>query len=117
MSEPIDRRYRVQVVPAAIAAIEEQFLYIRDEQHSPLEAARWLSRVWTAIDGLEFLPGRFLFAPENDYRTYEVRRVVLDNHLLLFTIDEAQQTVYILNLRHGARLPRPEELPDTLADQ
>lgn len=117
MSDSTIQLYRVQVIPAAIAAIENQFLYIRDIQLSPLEAARWLSRVWTAIDGLQYMPTRFGFAPENDLRPFEVRRVVLGNHLIIFTINESEKTVYVMNLRHGAMLPRPDELPDAPQDK
>ena len=111
MTDPVDRRYRVIVLSAAAEAIEEQFVYIRDTQQAPRNADAWLGRVWTAIDGLEFLPGRHGPALENGRRPYEVRRLLLDNHVLLFTIDEARAAVFVLYLRHAARLPRPGDLP------
>ena len=33
-------------------------------------------------------------------------------YLILFTIDEAQSKVWVIGLRHGSRLPRPDDLPD-----
>jgi hypothetical protein len=41
-----------------------------------------------------------------------VRRVIVGNHLLLFTVDEADRQVWVIGFRHGSRLPRPEDLPD-----
>ncbi len=92
-------------------AIREQVRFIAVDQQSPQNAAEWLDRVWTCIDGLEFLPKRHLKAEGYDHLPYVVQRAILDNHLILFTVDEANATVYVVGLRHGARLPRPDELP------
>ncbi|MGF1632247.1 MAG: hypothetical protein ACFCVE_00195 [Phycisphaerae bacterium] len=72
--------------------------------------------MYEAIDTLDFLPRRCNLAEEDAHRPYEVRRLILGRHLILFTIDDATGTVYILGLRHGARLTRPDPLPGSLAD-
>lgn len=111
MRDETDRTYAVVTTDTADAAIREQARYIAIDQQSPQNAAAWLERVWAAIDGLEFLPKRHGLAIENEHVPYEVRRVLVDNHLLLFTVAEEKQMVYIVGLRHGARLPRPQDLP------
>jgi hypothetical protein len=114
VSSSFQRRYEVKVVPVALAAIEKQYLYIRNKQRAPLEADRWLGRVWNAVAELETLPSRFSLAPENEFRSYPIRRMMIDNHMLLFSVDEPKRYVYVLNLRHGARLPRAAGLPKNL---
>ena len=104
--------YVVKLTDAAKAAIRRELDYIAIECSSPLNAQSWLERVWDAIDSLKELPTRFGFAAENDLKQYEVRRVLISNHLLLFTIDEPGQCVLVVGLRHGCRLPRPDDLPD-----
>lgn len=49
------------VITTAIAnaAIRGQVRYIVEEQQAPQNAAEWLDRVWTTIDGLEVMPLRF----------------------------------------------------------
>ena len=106
--------YAVELADAALAAITAQAHYIAVESQAPLNAERWLGRIWDAVDSLEQFPQRAAKAEEDAYAKYEVRRLVIDNHLLLFTIDDDRRKVWIIGLRHGHRLPLPGELP---ADQ
>jgi len=106
-------RYVVELTDAALAAITEHARYIAIERRSPKNAERWLERVWDAVDSLEKLPRRAAKAQEDDYVDYEVWQLVVDSHLLLFTVDDDKRTVWIIGLRHGRRRPRPHELsPD-----
>ncbi len=106
--------YAVELTDAALAAITEHARYIAIEGRAPENAKRWLERVWDAVDSLEKLPRRAAKAQEDDYVAYEVRQLVVDSHLLLFTVDDDKRTVWIVGLRHGRRLPRPHDLPPDL---
>jgi plasmid stabilization system protein ParE len=103
--------YQVIISPAASAEIEAQVHYIAFEKQMPETAARWNDRVHRAIATLSYFPLRHEFAPENSYRSYDIRRLIIGNYLALYTIDEAKQTVHVIGFRHGARLPRPNDLP------
>ena len=105
-------RYNVDITDAAFALIREAAHYIAIDAAAPLNAGRWLEQVWDAIDGLEAMPSRCVLAAESAYKTYEVRRQLVGNYLILFTIDEAAHQVWVIGFRHGSRQPRPEELPD-----
>ena len=102
--------YAVELTDAALAAITAQAHYIAVEAQAPLNAERWLGRIWDAVDSLEQFPQRAAKAEEDAYAKYEVRRLVIDSHLLLFTIDEDRRKVWIIGLRHGHRLPQSGEL-------
>lgn len=103
--------FSVEITDAALAAIADQARYIAIECQAPLNAQRWLERVWDAVDSLERSPGRGPKAQEDAYVRYEVRQLIVGNHLVLFTIDEEDRKVWIIGFRHGHRLPRPTELP------
>lgn len=111
MQDETGKHYTVIITATAKTAIHEQVRYIAVEQQAPQNAAKWLDRVWTCIDGLEFMPLRHGKAEGYDRLPYVVRRAILDDYLILFTVDEINATVYVVGLRHGARLPRPGELP------
>jgi plasmid stabilization system protein ParE len=81
------------------------------EKQAPVNAARWLERVYAAAEALESFPRRGGLAPENEFRPYEIRKLNVGDHVLLYTIDEPSQTVWVLGLRHGARLPQATGLP------
>lgn len=104
--------YRVDVSRLARDAIRENVRFIAIERQAPLNAERWLQRVWDAIDSLEYFPYRCPLAPENEHRPYEIRMRLIGDYLLLFSVDEPAKVVHIIGFRHGARLPRPSELPD-----
>jgi hypothetical protein len=70
-----------------------------------------LRQVWDAVDGLETMPNRHNLAEEDAFVPYEVRRVIVGNYFLLFTIDEPARAVWVIGFRHGGRLPRPHQLP------
>ena len=95
--------YSVELTDAALAAITAQAHYIAVESQAPLNAERWLGRIWDAVDSLEQFPQRAAKAEEDAYAKYEVRRLVIDSHLLLFTIDDDRRKVWIIGLRHGHR--------------
>ncbi len=104
-------RYAVELTDSALASISAQARYIAVEAQMPVNAQRWLERVWKAVDSLEQWPRRAAKAAEDAYVEYEVRQLVVGSHLLLFTIDDDRRKVWIVGLRHGHRLPRPDELP------
>ena len=105
-------KYTVEITDAAFDAIRTQARYIAIDGKAPLNAQRWLEQVWDVIDGLEQMPGRHNLVAESAFKTYEVRRALLGNYLILFTIDESAHKVWVVGFRHGNRLPRPNDLPD-----
>ncbi len=112
--------YAVEVTAVALDAIARQARYIAVGAKAPLNAARWLERVWDAADSLEHFPRRAPLAEEDAYVEYEVRQLIVGTHLLLFTVDDEGRRVWVLGLRHGRRLADPEALaerPDGDADR
>ncbi len=103
--------FTVELTDATLGAIAAQAHYIAVEAQAPLNAQRWLERIWDAVGSLEQWPRRAARAKEDAYVEYEVRQLVVGSHLLLFTIDDDRKKVWIIGLRHGHRLPRPDDLP------
>ncbi len=106
--------YDVKLTPIARAQILEQARYIAVDCDAPLNAEHWLDDVLTSADTLADFPQRCTLAPENKLREYEIRRLLIGDYFLLFTIVENDRTVWVIGLRHGSRLPRRDELPDAL---
>lgn len=104
------KKYAVALTASAQAAIEAQARYLAVDEHSPIQAQRWLERIWDAVDSLESWPFRAARAEEDAYVNYEVRQLIVGKHLLLFRVDEEQRKVWVVGLRHGHRLPRPQDL-------
>jgi hypothetical protein len=109
-------RYAVEVSDTAWIAIAVQARHIAENAGAPGPAARWLERIWQAIESLERWPRRASLAEEDAMVDYEVRRLTVDEQLLLFTIDNSRSTVLSVGLRHGKRLARPDDLPSSSGD-
>lgn len=90
----------------------ETVRYIAIEQESPLNAQGWLEDLWDAIETLEQMPHRCALAEEGGYRPFEIRKLVHGEYLILFTIDNERQTVFVIGVRHGMRQARPNERPE-----
>lgn len=104
-------RYAVELTDTAFRLIADQARYIALVDRAPDNARSWLEQVWDAVDSLELWPRRGALDEETRYVEYEVRQLVVFHHLLLYTIDDERGRVVILGIRHGRRLPRPEDLP------
>jgi len=104
-------KYRVIISSEALDAIDLHLDYIAVEQQVPLNAERWWRKALRAVESLNQFPHRCPHAPENDYRDYDIRMLIVDNCLFLYTIDEPSTTVRVLGFRHGSQQPRPARLP------
>ena len=105
--------YSVVVAPIAAEKIAEYGRYIAEASGSSEVAERWIDRVYATIEKLDHFPRRFELAEEDAFRDYEIRRQIIGNYLVLYTIDESRSTIRVVGFRHGARLPRPDELPES----
>ena len=87
--------------------------YVANEQQSPINAERWWRNAIKTIDSLTRFPHRCPPSPENEFRDYEIiRMILLRLGLILFSVDELAKIVRVIGFRHGSQLPWEEELPD-----
>jgi toxin ParE1/3/4 len=92
---------------AANAVRDLEILYVEKNAAESRIAARWYNGLEEAVYALAIYPYRCPVAPE----TRKLKRKLL--HLLygkkphvyriIYEIDEPRQTVWVLNIRHGAR--------------
>jgi plasmid stabilization system protein ParE len=102
--------YRVELSRRAARDIEVAFEYLRSR--APLNALRWRDGLQGRLRLLEMSPEAFGFAPENETAKANVRQVLYGTYRVLYTI--RGETVYIVTVRHGARLFLTGEEMDTV---
>lgn len=96
------KRYEVVVTPEAEAAIISAFDYIDDR--APLNAERWLRKLYSSIASLENFPHRCALARECQFLDEELRQLVFKSHRIVFRIEEEQGIVRIIYFVHGHQL-------------
>jgi plasmid stabilization system protein ParE len=98
------KRHSVIILPSAERDIAESYDWLADRDADA--AVRWYNRLLEAILSLEIFPDRAPLAPESKSLNREIREVFHGRrqykYRILFTVEES--AVYILHVRHGARL-------------
>lgn len=103
------KHYRVRFLSEATDALRSSFLYIRDDAGAD-RAADWLTQVYASIGDLETAPRAS--QEEGEFHGREFRSKLVISHRVFFTIDEAAQVVYIVDVIHTARQTKLEEYRD-----
>jgi plasmid stabilization system protein ParE len=93
------KRYEVIVTPEAEASIIAAFQYIY--QRAPMNAERWLKKLYSSIGTLETFPRRCAFARECEYFEEELRQLIFKSHRVVFRVDEEESKVWVLYFVHG----------------
>lgn len=100
----------MEVSATAEASIRAHARFIAIDRSASEESARWVARIERAVATLRLWPRRCGLAEENAALETEVRRLVVGEHLILFTIDDRHRVVRVLGVRRGQQRPRPGEL-------
>ena len=95
------RRFTVIVTPEAESGIRDAFTYIYTR--APQNAERWIRQIYAEVDTLEQFPERCAYAREREYLEEDLRQLVFKLYRLIFRVDQATDTVYVLAVRHGRR--------------
>lgn len=96
-------RYEVHTGDEAYDAIRQAARYIAIDCRSPLNAKRWLERLWDKIDDLEEMPRRL--AADEVYSRYADRpthKMVFGRYLLFYQVDDDRRRVDVIDFVAGA---------------
>lgn len=94
--------YRVELSPHALSDIDSIVATIHAD--SPINAVRWRRRLFEKIEALALMPRSYSFAPEHYYCPQEIRQTIFGRYRILFTVRDSDSLIYVLSIRHGARL-------------
>jgi plasmid stabilization system protein ParE len=102
--------HRVIVTPEAEADQRNIYRYLR--AHAPQAASHWIRRARQAVKTLARHPERCALAPEGEPLHEPIRELLFGRgnrgtYRFLFVI--LRDSVYILHVRHGSRLPLEPE--------
>ena len=106
------KRYQVIILPSAEREIGEAYDWLAEQDESA--AIRWYDRLMEAVLSLETFPERAPIAPESESFHAKVREIFhgrrQHKYRILFTVSGGQ--VYVLHVRHGARLALGETMEE-----
>ena len=99
--------FDVVVTDLAQVDIDEAVQFIG--QNSTQAAAKWKAELADLIFSLAEMPTRFAVVPEVDELKLRYRSASHYSHRVIFRIDEELNTVVVVRLYHGKRMPLSED--------
>jgi plasmid stabilization system protein ParE len=75
------------------------------ERSSPANAARLVSEIMDAIDGLQLFPNRNIVESQQPPKKGPVRSLPVLPYMIFFRVEDKTRIIRILRIRHGARKP------------
>ena len=87
------KKYEVDITDVALLDMESIYDYIANALHSPDNALGQYNRISKAILNLDSFPKRFPLVGFEPEHTWNMRKMVVDNYVVFFIVDESKVTV------------------------
>ena len=97
------REYDIIITPDAMDDMMELRDYIANVLLSPITVLEYIRTVREKIAGLTQLPARYKLLDEEPWHSRGVRRITAKSFYVYYRIDEAAETVYVLNVIYAKR--------------
>lgn len=95
--------YRVKMTANAIEQGQEIVQYISETLMVPDVAGAWMERLKGEIAKLDSMPARYPLTDEEPWRSRGIRRMVVENFLVYYWVDEPHTIVWVTAIVYGRR--------------
>ena len=96
-------KYKIKINPRAIREMDCIYEYIATDKMAPENARSQGARIKTAILKLSIFPQSHQKRNEGRYAKKGYRQLLVDNYIIIFRIDEAHKTVYVVTIQYQGR--------------
>jgi plasmid stabilization system protein ParE len=107
LSESFERSIVYHVALADSASADADAIYNHIVETAPSRGDEWFEKLMTCLYSLDKMPRRCPLAREAKKAKREIRCLLFGRrrnvYRILYEVDEAKRTVWILHIRHGAR--------------
>jgi toxin ParE1/3/4 len=98
-----ENKYQVEFNPKAITDLEQIYLYIANELFNPDAAQRLLEKFEKKIMILRSYPFSSNVVQDSFLRKKGYRKLVVENYLVFYLVDEIEIKVRIMRVLYGAQ--------------
>ena len=95
--------YRIIITPDAIEDLTGLRNYIADVLLAPDTALNYVRTIRREIGSLARMPARHRCVDQEPWHSRGVRKIIVKNFYVYYRIDEATETVYVLNVIYARR--------------
>lgn len=97
------KKYKVIITPTAYKEINKIYNYITDDLYAEKAAKRLMNKVEQEIQRLKENPKIHTEIEKIDELKRRYRRIVVNNYVILYTIDEDNEVVFVSHMYYGGR--------------
>ena len=97
------KKYRVIITPTAYKEIAKIYDYITDDLYAENAAKRLMNKVEQEIQKLKDSPKIYAKIEKIDELKRVYRRIVVNNYVILYTIDEDNEVVFVSHMYYGGK--------------
>lgn len=95
--------YEIEFTEDCREEISEIYSYISEKLVAENSAKKLMRRMRDAVMDLSESPNLHMKIEKKDKLKREYRRIVIDNFVVLYTVDESSKKVYIAHMYYGRR--------------
>lgn len=95
--------FRVKLTNYAIEQMQETVSYISKVLQSPDVARGWSDKLMKELSTLKALPSRYVLVEDEPWHTEGIHRMVIQNFIAYYWVDESTMTVWITAIIYGRR--------------
>lgn len=95
--------YEIEFTEDCRDEIEEIYEYISENLDAKIAAKNLMKKMRDTVMNLKENPEIYMKIERKDRKKRDFRRLVVNNYVILYTIDEAKKTVYISHMYYGKR--------------
>ena len=96
-------KYKIKINPRAIRELDHIFKYIASEKLAYETAKGQINRIKEAILSLDTFPQSHQERIEGRYAGKGYRQLLIDNYIVIFRIDEPNNTVFVVTIQYQNR--------------
>ena len=102
-NKEIEETYEIEITEDCRYEIREIYKYISNNLVADNAAKRLMQKIRKNIYDLSLFPRLYTKIEKKDKRKRDFRKMVVDNYIILYTIDDSKKTVYISHMYYGRR--------------
>lgn len=81
--------------------MDDIYNYISNKLYAPKAAKELMNKVETTIQSLKDMPKAYMTIKKYDELKMEYRRIVINNYVIIYTISEEKNIIYIAHMYYG----------------
>ena len=95
--------YRVLMTQPAADDLQGIASYIANELREPSIAINLVNRIKEAVMSLSEMPARHSLIADENLAIQQIRKIMVDNYIVFYTVSEQDATVTVIRILYGRR--------------